>query len=91
MNIRGVWLPIITPFLNNEIDYESYKKILDYYISKEIDGLVPLGTTGEVSTIDDYEYEKLVAITVEYVDNRVPVLVGAGGNYTQKVIKQKIT
>lgn len=88
MKIKGVWLPIITPFLNGEIDFDTYKSLLDYYISKKIDGLVPLGTTGEVSTIDDYEYEKLVSITVEYVNNRVPVLVGAGGNYTQKVIKQ---
>jgi 4-hydroxy-tetrahydrodipicolinate synthase len=88
MKVAGVWLPIVTPFFNDEIDFESYKKILDFYISKGINGLVPLGTTGEVSTIDDCEYEKLVAITVEYVNNRVPLLIGAGGNYTKKVIKQ---
>jgi 4-hydroxy-tetrahydrodipicolinate synthase len=88
MQISGVWLPIITPFVNNEIDYKSYESLIDYYIEKGITGIIPLGTTGEVSTIDDDEYERLIDCTVKYVNGRVPIFIGAGGNYTQKVIKQ---
>ncbi|MFV0342686.1 MAG: dihydrodipicolinate synthase family protein, partial [Anaerocolumna sp.] len=48
MQITGVWLPIITPFKEDKIDYESYKNLIDYYTGKGIDGLIPLGTTGEI-------------------------------------------
>lgn len=86
--LEGIWLPIITPFSKDEIDYKSYKKLIDHYIDKGISGLIPLGTTGEVPTISDYEYEELIEKTMEYVKNRVPVYVGLGGNNTHKVVKQ---
>ena len=58
--LEGIWLPIITPFSKDKIDYKSYKRLIDYYIDKGISGLIPLGTTGEVPTISDYEYEELI-------------------------------
>jgi len=87
MKLTGVWLPIITPFINDKIDYKSYKKLIDHYISKGISGLIPLGTTGEVPVLSDYEFEEMIEMTMEYVDGRLPVYVGVGGNYTAKVIK----
>lgn len=88
MQIQGVWLPIITPFQNDEVDEQSYKRLIDYYIDKDIDGLIPLGTTGESPVIEEYEFEKLIDKTMEYVDGRIPVFIGAGGNYTKKLIKR---
>jgi len=88
MKIEGLWLPIITPFKNNEIDYVSYKRLIDYYIDKGISGLIPLGTTGESPTISEEEYENILEKTMEYAKNRVPVYVGLGGNNTSKVVKQ---
>jgi 4-hydroxy-tetrahydrodipicolinate synthase len=88
MTLSGVWLPIITPFNNDKIDYKAYKKMIDYYIDKKISGIIPLGTTGESPTIEDYEFEDIIEKTMEYVDNRVPVYVGIGGNNTKKVVKQ---
>jgi 4-hydroxy-tetrahydrodipicolinate synthase len=87
MKIQGVWLPIITPFIADEIDYLSYKKLIDHYIEQGISGLIPLGTTGESPAIEEAEFEELVARTMEYTRGRVPVFVGAGGNYTKKVVK----
>ena len=84
--IEGIWLPIVTPFKNNEIDYKSYKKMIHHYINEGVSGIIPLGTTGESPSISDYEYEKLVNNTLEFVNNRVPVYVGLGGNSTYKVI-----
>ena len=86
MRLQGVWLPIITPFINDEIDYQSYRQLIEQYISKGIVGIMPLGTTGESPTISDNEAEKLVECTVETVDNRVPIYVGVGGNCTRKVL-----
>lgn len=88
MQLTGVYLPIITPFLNDKIDYESYKRLIDYYSDKGISGIIPLGTTGEVPTLNDYEFEEMIEKTMEYNTRHLPVYVGVGGNYTAKVIKK---
>lgn len=88
MQISGVWLPIITPFLEDKIDYKSYKKLIDYYTDKGINGLIPLGTTGEIPTLSDYEFEEMIDKTMEYNENRLPVYVGVGGNCTSKVVNK---
>jgi 4-hydroxy-tetrahydrodipicolinate synthase len=88
MNIQGVWLPIITPFINERIDYISYKNLIDHYIQKGISGIIANGTTGESPVLSEYEIEELAYKTVEYANNRVPVYFGLGGNYTKKLTEQ---
>lgn len=88
MPISGVWLPIITPFIDDKIDYKSYKRMIDHYADKGISGLIPLGTTGEIPVLSDYEFEEMIDKTLEYNEGRLPVYVGVGGNYTAKVIKK---
>lgn len=88
MKLHGVWLPIVTPFLHNQIDFSSYKNLIDHYIAKGIHGIIPLGTTGESPTITGKEYETIIAATVEYVAGRVPIIVGLGGNDTQTLVKK---
>lgn len=88
MKLEGVLLPIITPFNNGKIDFESYKLLIENYISKGISGIIPLGTTGESPTITDYEFECVIDKTIEYVNNRLPIYVGIGGNNTSKVVDQ---
>ncbi|MDD4504335.1 MAG: 4-hydroxy-tetrahydrodipicolinate synthase [Clostridiaceae bacterium] len=85
MRIDGVWLPIITPFLEDKVDFKSYKKMIEHYISKGVTGIIPLGTTGESPTVGEDEFEEIIEKTMEYVHGRVPVIVGAGGNNTKKV------
>lgn len=88
MKLDGIWLPIITPFIADKVDLKAYEKLINYYIDKGISGIIPLGTTGESPTISDMEYELILDKTMEYVNGRVPVIVGAGGNYTKKVIEK---
>lgn len=88
MQLTGVWLPIITPFSGDNIDYKSYKKMMEHYSDKGISGIIPLGTTGEVPTLDDYEFEEMIDKTMEYNTKGLPIYVGIGGNYTAKVIKK---
>lgn len=85
MSINGVWLPIITPFLEDKVDFKSYKKMIEHYIGKGVTGIIPLGTTGESPTVGEDEFEEIIEKTMEYVQGRVPVIVGAGGNNTKKV------
>jgi 4-hydroxy-tetrahydrodipicolinate synthase len=87
-SLKGVWLPIVTPFCDNKIDYTSYKKLIDYYTPKGIKGLIPNGTTGECPTIEDYEFEDLLEKTVAFNNNRLPIYYGLGGNNTAKILKQ---
>ena len=86
--LKGVWLPIVTPFSDNRIDYKSYKNLIDYYIPKGIAGLIPNGTTGECPTIEDYEFEELLEKSVEFNNSRLPIYYGLGGNNTNKILKQ---
>jgi len=88
MKIAGVWLPIITPFRNAEVDYESYGRLVDNYLEKGISGIIPLGTTGECPTIEEYEFSRIIDFTITKVQNKIPIFVGLGGNNTKKVTKQ---
>jgi 4-hydroxy-tetrahydrodipicolinate synthase len=87
MRFSGVWLPIITPFKDGEVDYAGYEHLVDHYVRAGVSGVIPLGTTGESPTIDEAETEALVERTVAAVAGRVPILIGVGGNDTRKVVK----
>lgn len=88
MQLTGVWLPIITPFKDNNIDFKSYKKLISHYSTKGISGFIPLGTTGEIPVLNDYEFEEMIEKTLEYNTKKLPVYAGVGGNYTAKVIEK---
>src|SRR5688572_14222824 len=85
--ITGLWLPIVTPFKDGVVDFKSYERLIEHYLELGIDGLFPLGTTGESPTLDEAEIDELVERTVATVAGRVPVFVGVGGNATAKVEK----
>jgi len=85
--ITGVWVPLVTPFQHGEVDFLSLRKLIEHYIVQGVDGLLPLGTTGEAPTLSDDEFDAVVAETVDMTDGRVPILVGVGGNATGKVVK----
>ena len=86
--IEGIWIPLITPFRDGAVDLDSYKNLVDHYIGLGVQGLIPLGTTGESPTVSDEEYELVLRKTMEYAAGRVPVIVGLGGNNTAKVVKK---
>jgi 4-hydroxy-tetrahydrodipicolinate synthase len=87
MRFSGVWLPAITPFIQGEIDFPAYERLIDHYVKIGVTGVISLGTTGESPTIDEDEAERLVERTVAAVAGRVPIVVGVGGNDTRKVVK----
>lgn len=88
MKLKGIWLPIITPMKGDKIDYVSYERLINHYVDKGIEGFIPLGTTGEVPTLTEYEFEEMIEKTVEFNSNRLPIYAGIGGNYTAKVIER---
>ena len=85
--LSGLWLPLITPFKDGAVDFASYERLIDHYIGLGVDGLFPLGTTGESPALDEDEVDQLVERTVARAAGRVPVFVGVGSNATHKVEK----
>ncbi|MCL1928539.1 MAG: 4-hydroxy-tetrahydrodipicolinate synthase [Treponema sp.] len=81
---KGAYTALVTPMKDNgDVDYDGFRRLINIQIEAGIDGLVPLGTTGETPTLDDNEEEKLIRIAVEENKGRVPLIIGAGSNSTK--------
>jgi 4-hydroxy-tetrahydrodipicolinate synthase len=85
--MSGIWLPVITPFLDGRVDFKSYERLLEHYLEAGVTGIFPLGTTGESPTLDEDETQSIVDRTASVVAGRAPIYVGIGGNATRKVVK----
>lgn len=85
MKIKGLWVPLVTPFKNDEVDITSFKRLVDHYIEEGVNGIMPLGTTGETPTLSAKEYEEIIEKSMEFANGRVPVIIGLGGNSTRSV------
>jgi 4-hydroxy-tetrahydrodipicolinate synthase len=68
---------------NGEVDYDGFRRLLEFQMEEGIDGLLPLGTTGETPTLDEDEEERLIKIAVETVKGKVPLIIGTGSNDTR--------
>lgn len=89
----GVFPAVFTPLkdddpsrLRNSIDYEKAKVILDDLIAVGVDGLVPVGTTGQSPTVSHKQHIEFMKFAVDYVDGRVPIIAGAGSNCTRETV-----
>ena len=78
---------VITPFKNNDIDYDSLSKIVEHLIVNGSNGLVPCGTTGESPTLSHEEHKKIIEETIKISDGRVPIIAGTGSNNTLEAIE----
>ncbi len=83
---RGIYIPLVTPFLDGKIDWESLENLIEYYIEKKVDGLVPCGTTGESPTLSEEEHIKVIEFVVKKNAGRTKVIAGTGSNETVKAI-----
>jgi 4-hydroxy-tetrahydrodipicolinate synthase len=84
---EGVFTALITPFTKDgKLDEQALRKLVDFQIDRGIDGLVPVGTTGESPTLSPEETEQVIRIVVEQTGGRVPVIAGTGSNCTDKAI-----
>lgn len=82
----GSLVAIVTPFRQGAFDEQSYGELIEFQIANGTHGIVPCGTTGESATLSHAEHERVVALTVEIVNRRVPVIAGTGSNATDEAI-----
>jgi len=84
---KGSFVAIVTPFREGRLDERALQTLVEYQITNGTNGIVPCGTTGESPTLSHEEYERVIQITVETANRRVPVLAGTGFNATDKTIE----
>ncbi len=86
--LKGTGVAMVTPFKSNfEVDYDALSKLIEFIIDGGVEYVVSLGTTGETPTLSKDEKLEILNFTYQQVNNRVPVVVGIGGNNTQELIK----
>lgn len=82
-------MALVTPFTSSfEVDYNALGRVIDFVINNGAEYVVTLGTTGETPTLSKDEKKQIVLYTYDKVNNRVPVVVGIGGNNTQEVVEE---
>ena len=82
----GVYTALITPFKNGKIDYDAYARIIESQVEGGVDGVVPVGTTGESPTISHADHREVIRKTVEFANKRIKVIAGTGSNSTEEAI-----
>lgn len=82
----GVYTALITPFKNGKIDFDAYARIIESQIAGGVDGVVPVGTTGESPTISHADHREVIRKTVEFANKRIKVVAGTGSNSTEEAI-----
>jgi 4-hydroxy-tetrahydrodipicolinate synthase len=89
MQLAGAFTALVTPFTadGKSVDYEKLREIVEWQIEEGINGLVPMGTTGESPTVSHEEHDKVIAEVVKYANGRVPVIAGTGSNSTAEALR----
>lgn len=82
----GSLVAIVTPFRKGKVDERALAELIEWQIAKGTNGIVPCGTTGESATLSHEEHNRVIELTVEVVNRRVPVIAGTGSNSTDEAI-----
>jgi 4-hydroxy-tetrahydrodipicolinate synthase len=85
--LTGTITALVTPFRDGEVAYDDLKKLVAHQLKGGINGLVPVGTTGESPTLSYDEHMEVIRFVIEQVRGRVPVIAGTGSNSTREAIE----
>lgn len=84
----GTYTAIVTPFnQNGSVDYGGLKALIDWQAENGVEGIVPVGTTGESPTLDNDEHIKVIRVSVEVARSRLKVIAGTGANATAEAVE----
>jgi len=85
--LKGSIVALITPFKNDVLNEDVYRKLIHYHIKNGTKGVVPGGTTGESPTLSHDEHKKIIEIAVQECNGKIPVIAGTGSNSTSEAIE----
>lgn len=87
---KGCATAIVTPFNeDNKIDFEEFRKLVDFQIDNGVNAIVVCGTTGESATLNSEEKQEIIKYCVKVVNKRIPVIAGIGSNNTADVLENE--
>jgi len=87
IKLEGSMVALVTPFSDDQVDYDALGKLIDFQIDGGTQGLVPCGTTGESPTLSHDEHDRVIEFTVQRAGGRVPVIAGTGSNSTTEALR----
>jgi 4-hydroxy-tetrahydrodipicolinate synthase len=82
----GTYTAIVTPFKNGVLDEPALERLIKAQIKGGVDGIVPVGTTGESPTLDYEEHIRVIELSVKFANGKIKVMAGTGGNSTSEAI-----
>src|SRR6476620_8785062 len=82
----GTYTAIVSPFRNGKLDEPALDRLIRNQVKGGVDGIAPVGTTGESPTVDYEEHIHLIALSVKFAAGKIKVLAGTGGNSTSEAI-----
>jgi 4-hydroxy-tetrahydrodipicolinate synthase len=83
----GLSVALVTPFKNGEVDYETFRKQIDFQVAAGVKCICPVGTTGESPTLSHPEHERVIAFVCEAAGGRIKVMPGVGSNSTAEALR----
>lgn len=86
MRYHGLYTAIITPFKEGQVDTEAFRSLVEAQIAAGVDGIVPVGTTGESPTLTHREHMEVIRLAIEYAAGRCQIIAGTGSNSTSEAI-----
>lgn len=84
---QGAYVAIVTPFKNDQVDYDSLEKLIEMHVENGTAGLVPCGTTGESPTVSPAEHKEIIRFVIAKAGGRIPVIAGTGSNSTAEAVE----
>jgi len=84
---KGCGTAIVTPFTENGVNFEEFKKLIEFQIENGADSIIVCGTTGESSTMTLEEKKQTIKFAIDVSNKRIPIIAGTGGNCTKSVIE----
>ena len=88
MMIQGSLVAVVSPMkADGSLDFDAYRKLLDWHVEAGTSAIVAVGTTGESPTVDVEEHCALIETAVRHCNGRIPVIAGTGANSTREAIE----
>ena len=84
---KGCGTAIITPFTEDGVNFEEFRKMIEFQITEGVDSIIVCGTTGESSTMTTEEKKETIKFAIDVAAKRVPIIAGTGGNCTKSAIE----
>ncbi len=84
---EGCGTAIVTPFTEEGVNFEEFRKLIEFQIENEVEAIIVCGTTGEASTMTEEEKKETIKFAIDVAKGRIKVIVGTGSNNTKSAVE----